>query len=96
MASREVRLGQLERRSSAAPVAPQTVAKASGSKRKRTPEEVKADLLSQIHAYCDSATTVGQLSSMLEAGQVREVQAAVASAKRAHDAQRISSERKRF
>lgn len=39
-------------------------------------------------------TTIGVVSGYLEAGQVREVQAAVAAAKRAHEAQKLVQERK--
>lgn len=97
LASLEVRLGQLETRPQATAIdAGAVVAKASGPKRKRTPQETADYLMSQIDAYCDSPTVVGQLSSMVQSGQFKEVRNALVSAKRAHESARLVAERKRF
>lgn len=98
MSSLEVRLSQLERRPhAAAPVDDEGfVAKAAAPKRPRTKEETEARLMAQIDAYCDSPSVVGQLSSMVTAGQYAEVRKVLSGAKRAHDAAKISAERKKF
>lgn len=96
----EARLTQLERRPQnvPAPVAPQTVAKAAGPRRPKITDappsaQVTTELLSEINAFVDSPTLVGQLSSMLEAGQIRDVQTAVTAAKRAHEERKAINER---
>ena len=98
LASLETRLSAIERRpQAAAPVDvddEQLVAKAAAPKRKRTKEETADYLMSQVDAYCDSPTVVGQLSSMIQAGQFKEVRVALTSAKRAHESARLSHERK--
>ena len=99
LSSLEARLTQLERRPhAAAPVDvddEQLVAKAPGApKRKRTPQETADFLTSQVDSYFDNPTTVGQLTSMIAAGQYKEVRSAVARAKQAHESARLVNERK--
>ncbi len=98
LSSLEVRLSQLEARpQAAAPVNDdeQLVAKAPGApKRKRTPQETADFLTSQVDSYFDNPTTVGQLTSMIAAGQYKEVRSAVARAKQAHESARLVNERK--
>ena len=99
LSSLEARLAAIERRpQAAAPVDvdddEQLVAKAAVPKRKRTKEETADFLMSQIDAYVDSPNVVGTLSSMVAAGQFKEVKAAVARAKQAHESARLVNERK--
>ena len=99
LSSLEARLSQLEGRpQAAAPVDVddgEIMAKAPGGpKRKKTKEETEASLLAGIDAYIDSPTITGQLSSMVSAGQYAEVRRVLNGAKRAHDAARLSNERK--
>ena len=95
LSSLEARLSQLERRPQAAPVDDeQVVAKATGKRRKRTPVEEAEYLMAQVDNYVPDATTTGHLSSMIQAGQFREVRAALVGAKRAHEAARLAHERK--
>ena len=100
LSSLEARLSQLEGRpQAAAPVDvddEQLVAKASGGapKRKRTPQETADFLTSQVDSYFDNPTTVGQLTSMIAAGQFKAVRSAVARAKQAHESARLVNERK--
>ncbi len=105
LASLDARMAQLEHRPQAAPatVLPSgqnTVAKAATATRRPNitdappSSQTKAELLSEVSAYIDSPAHVGKLASMIESGQIREVQAAVTSAKRAHEAQRLVQERK--
>lgn len=75
---------------------PRSIRRSSGSSKVTDASlsaQTKAELLCEINAYCDSATTVGQVSSVLEAGQIREVQAA---AKRSHEERKLIHERRGF
>ena len=96
LSSLEARLSALERRSQAAQVDDNTqlVAKAAAPKGKRTPEEEADHLMGQIDAYVDSPNVVGTLSSMVAAGEFKQVRAAVARAKQAHESARLVNERK--
>ena len=97
MASLEARLSQLERRPQAAMGDDgQVMAKAAGPKRKRTKEEVEAQLYADLNAYIDSPTVTGQISSMIAGGQYKQVRQVLASAKRAHESEKIAAERRRF
>lgn len=97
----EARLTRMERRPQNVPApvgppttAPNTVVKATGTvRRPQTNEETAEELLSQINAYVDSPSVVGTLSSMVAAGQYQQVQAAIASAKRAHEERKAINER---
>ena len=97
LSSLEARLSAIERRPQAAQVDDdeQLVAKAPGApKRKRTPQETADYLTSQVDAYFDNPSTVGQLTSMIAAGEFKPVRAAVARAKQAHESARLAHERK--
>ena len=99
LSSLEARLAAIERRpQAAAPVDvdddEQLVVKAAVPKRKRTPEEEADYLMGQIDAYVDSPNVVGTLSSMVAAGEFKQVRAAVARAKQAHESARLVNERK--
>lgn len=95
LASLQQRLDRLEQRPRApAPAAPQTIAKAAGSKQRMTAEEQKTKLLHEIDTYVADPSTVGFLTSKLEAGAFAEVRSVVAGAKRAHESARAAHERK--
>jgi hypothetical protein len=96
LASIESRLERLERPQPPAvqPGAQQIAKAAAPGKRRRTPAEEQAHLLAMLDAYIDSPTTAGQVSSMIQRGQLVEARQVLETAKRGHEIQRVREERK--
>ena len=95
LANVTMRLERLETRRPA-PVAPpaaeQTVAKASGSKGKVTLSPEK--LLAAVDAYITSPDQAGIIASMVATGDLEGAAKILATAKRAHEGEKIRQERK--